>query len=256
VSAAWYTVLLSVAALAVLVAGAWFVLHELRTRTSPPPAWALWLGYVVVAALVVYGVARTSYMAFTYGTADLTFHGEPWGITWKGVLEIVVIVLVGLGVAASRRMQSLAEWAGLIARLYLAYIFIDAGWDKLGHTDATNQAIRNFQLMPFQITHGFAVLLPILEIGFGALVLVGLVTRTAAAGLSMLLCIFLVAVTYVWVSGVSINCGCTGGGGLSSHPDYGQHLVRDGGYLVLAVFLVVKRNTALALDELLFGRSA
>jgi len=253
VSDVWYAVLLYAAALAVLVAGIWFVLHELRTRMSPPPAWALWLGWLVVAVLVVYGAVRTTHMVFKGQTAPLQFAGEPWSITWKGILEIVVVVLVAVGVLAGGRVRSLAEWAGLLARLYLAYIFIDAGWDKLGHNDTTEQAIRNFQLLPWQWAHDFAAVLPILEIGFGVLVLVGLLTRTAAVGLSMLLCIFLVAVTYVWVMGISINCGCNGGAGASSHPDYGQHLLRDGTYLALAVFLILKRNTAVALDNLLFG---
>jgi uncharacterized membrane protein YphA (DoxX/SURF4 family) len=258
VSAAWYAVILYVVALAVLAAGAWFVRHELRTRTAPPPAWALWLGYAIVAVLVVYGAARVTYMAFDNGTAALEWPGEPWGITWKGVLEIVVLVVVGLGVALTRRFTSLADWAGLIARLYLAYIFIDAGQGKLGHTSGVETSIRAYQVLPWQWAHGLATLLPFFEVGFGVLVLVGLVTRTSAAGLSMLLCVFLVAISYVWVHGLAINCGCTsqGGAATSGTVDYGQHLVRDGGYLVLATFLVIRRNTALALDNLLFGRSA
>jgi hypothetical protein len=62
VSGGWYVVILCCAALAVLVAGQWFVRHELRTRRYPPPALLLWLAYAGVAAVVIFGTARTSWV--------------------------------------------------------------------------------------------------------------------------------------------------------------------------------------------------
>lgn len=58
----WYVVGLCLAALVVLVIGAWFVRHELTTRVQPPPAVVMWLAYVGVLAVVVFGAAWTSHI--------------------------------------------------------------------------------------------------------------------------------------------------------------------------------------------------
>lgn len=58
----WYVVGLCLAALVVLVLGAWFVRHELTTRVQPPPAVAMWLAYLAVLAVVVFGAAWTSHI--------------------------------------------------------------------------------------------------------------------------------------------------------------------------------------------------
>jgi len=62
VSEEWYVVGLCVVSALVLVVGAWFVRHELTTRTQPPPAALLWIAYLGVAAVVVFGAARTSWV--------------------------------------------------------------------------------------------------------------------------------------------------------------------------------------------------
>jgi len=61
VSATAYVVLVCVLAAAVLVGGVFYVRFELRTRVQPPPSWAMWLGYAVVAGVVIFGAARVSY---------------------------------------------------------------------------------------------------------------------------------------------------------------------------------------------------
>lgn len=61
----WYVVGLLVVSAAVLAAGAWFVRHELRTRRQPPPAAAIWAGYAIVAAFVVLGATRTSWVVLS-----------------------------------------------------------------------------------------------------------------------------------------------------------------------------------------------
>jgi drug/metabolite transporter (DMT)-like permease len=58
----WYVVGLCLAALLVLVLGAWFVRHELSTRVQPPPAVVMWLAYLGVLAVVVFGAAWTSHI--------------------------------------------------------------------------------------------------------------------------------------------------------------------------------------------------
>jgi hypothetical protein len=63
--------------------------------------------------------------------------------------------------------------------------------------------------------------------------------------------IFIAGVVSVAVRGLSIDCGCFGGGGEVA-PDqtaYGIELVRGAGLLLLAVWLVWQPRSRLALDR-------
>jgi hypothetical protein len=65
--------------------------------------------------------------------------------------------------------------------------------------------------------------------------------------------VFIAGVTQAWARGLSIDCGCFGGGGAVA-PDqttYGLELLRDAGFLLLAGWLVVRPRTlgALALPS-------
>ncbi|GGU33512.1 hypothetical protein GCM10007979_35650 [Nocardioides albus] len=59
----WYVVGLVMVSVAVLVLGVWFVRREIRDEISP--AALLWTGYAVVAAFVVFGVLRTSWVVLS-----------------------------------------------------------------------------------------------------------------------------------------------------------------------------------------------
>jgi hypothetical protein len=61
-------------------------------------------------------------------------------------------------------------------------------------------------------------------------------------------------VTQAWARGLSIDCGCFGGGGAAPQGEtaYGRELLRDAGLLLLAGWLVVRPRTLAALDERLF----
>jgi uncharacterized membrane protein len=60
----WYTIVLWVLALCVLAAGVWFVRWELR-RPDAPAAAGLWVGYALVALIVVLGAGRTSWVVLS-----------------------------------------------------------------------------------------------------------------------------------------------------------------------------------------------
>ncbi|MEU0315825.1 hypothetical protein [Nocardioides sp. NPDC006273] len=59
----WYVVGLVAVSVAVLVLGVWFVRREIRDEISPVPL--LWTGYAVMAAFVVLGVLRTSWVVLS-----------------------------------------------------------------------------------------------------------------------------------------------------------------------------------------------
>ena len=82
--------------------------------------------------------------------------------------------------------------------------------------------------------------LPFAEIALGLLLLAGIATRVVAAASAILLVIFIAAVASAAARGLSIDCGCFGGGGevAPGQTAYGIEILRDIGLLLLAVWLV------------------
>lgn len=147
--------------------------------------------------------------------------------------------------------------AGLLARLVTGGVWIVAGVVKLPDPAASVRAVRAYQLLPESIVPTVGHLLPVVEIVVGAALVVGLLTRGAAA-LSLLLFIgFVVGIASVWARGLSIECGCFGGGGYAKGADsaYPWEIARDTGLGLLSLWLVIRPRTRLALDSLLFRRT-
>ena len=62
--------------------------------------------------------------------------------------------------------------------------------------------------------------------------------------------------TSVWARGLSIDCGCFGGGGTlaaGTHPNYLWDVVRDFVLLTLAIFLFLTPRTPVSIDSYVLG---
>ena len=70
--------------------------------------------------------------------------------------------------------------------------------------------------------------------------------------MAILLLVFILAVASAWVRGLTIDCGCFGGGGevAPGQTAYGTELLRDAGLLLLALWLVWQPRSRLALEGL------
>ena len=87
--------------------------------------------------------------------------------------------------------------------------------------------------------------------GVGLLLLAGIGTRPAAAASGVLMIVFIAGVGSAAVRGLSIDCGCFGGGG-AVPPDqtaYGAEIARDIGLLLLAGWLVARPRSRLSLER-------
>ena len=146
------------------------------------------------------------------------------------------------------------EWLGTAARLVPGGVWIWAGLLKLPHPDESVLAVRAYQLLPGDTATTVGHLLPVLEIVVGACLVLGLLTRGAAVVSGLLFIAFIVGIVSVWARGISIDCGCFGGGGYD--PDamskYPWEIARDAGLLALSAYVVWQGRTRLALDNLLF----
>ena len=134
---------------------------------------------------------------------------------------------------------------GIVARLGLAAVFLVSGVLKAVDPDATYVAVRAYDVLPKAGVALVAGVLPWLEIVLGLLLLVGLATRVVAVASAGLLVVFIAGVTQAWARGLSIDCGCFGGGGAvdPGQTTYGVELLRDAGFLLMAAWLIVRPRT-------------
>jgi uncharacterized membrane protein YphA (DoxX/SURF4 family) len=148
-----------------------------------------------------------------------------------------------------------ADFVGLLARLILGVVLIVAGALKVTSPAVSARAVNAFQILPYDVARYVGYALPVVEIVVGVLLVTGLFTRLSAAVGGLLMLAFLVGIISAWMRGLSIDCGCFGGGGSidASQTRYLADVLRDTGLAACAAWLVVRPRTAYSLDHQLFG---
>ncbi|MGW4481458.1 MauE/DoxX family redox-associated membrane protein [Rhodococcus triatomae] len=137
----------------------------------------------------------------------------------------------------------------LFARLGLAAVWLTSGGVKLADPTQTVVAVRAYQLLPEGLVRPVAAVMPMLEIALGLLLLIGLAVRATAVASAAMLLVLIGVIASVWARGLSIDCGCFGGGGAADVDDwdYVREIARDVGFLALAAWLIVFPRGPLAL---------
>ena len=137
-----------------------------------------------------------------------------------------------------------------MARLGLATVFLVSGALKVVDPAQTRVAVQAYELLPADLVAPVATGLPLVELVLGTLLVAGAFTRWAALASALLVVVLMTAVAQAWARGLSIDCGCFGGGGPVARGDtrYPQELARDFGMLLMALWLLVRPRTPLSLD--------
>lgn len=153
--------------------------------------------------------------------------------------------------AARSRLTETSVWVSTLARLILAGVLLVAGILKAIDPAGSVAAVRAYQLVPSPLATPIGWGLPFVEIGLGLLLLVGLHARAAAICTAALLAILLAAVISVAARGLSIDCGCFGGGGpvAAGETRYAGEIIRDIGLLLLSAWLVWRPRTRFSVDR-------
>ncbi|MGO1974432.1 MAG: MauE/DoxX family redox-associated membrane protein [Propionibacteriaceae bacterium] len=143
-------------------------------------------------------------------------------------------------------------WVSTLVRLGLAGVLLVAGSLKVIDPHASVQAVAAYELLSPALETWVGWGLPFLEIALGLLLAAGLMTRWAAAAAGLLMVVFIVGVVSAWTQGLSIDCGCFGGGGQVAPGEerYLGEILRDLGFLAMAVWLVVRPRSRFSLDHL------
>ena len=152
-------------------------------------------------------------------------------------------------VTASR--TDVLAWVSTVVRLVLGGILVTAGALKAIDPQSSVAAVRAYQLLPDALETLVGWALPFAEIALGLLLIAGIATRVIALVSAGLLVIFITGVISAAARGLSIDCGCFGGGGevAAGQTAYGAEIVRDVGFLMLALWLVWNPRSRFALGR-------
>ena len=85
-------------------------------------------------------------------------------------------------------------YAGLLLRVPLGLFFVLAGLMKLKDPAAFVQVVHNYKVIPEPFSTLYGILLPYIEVGAGALLIIGMWTTLAASLCSLMLLSFLIAI--------------------------------------------------------------
>lgn len=153
--------------------------------------------------------------------------------------------------ASTRRLDVLAPWISTLARLVVGGVLLVAGALKVIDPQSSVAAVHAYEIVPAWLELPIGWGLPFLELGLGLLLVSGLFTKTAALVAGLVVVVFIVAVVSAAVRGLSIDCGCFGGGGqvAPGHTAYAWELVRDLGLLGFCAWLVRHPGSRFALDR-------
>jgi uncharacterized membrane protein YphA (DoxX/SURF4 family) len=130
-------------------------------------------------------------------------------------------------------------WLTLIARLILGGVLLAAGGLKIGNLQKSAMSVRAYELLPVGLANFFGYVLPWIEIGMGLLLIAGVAVSIVGLLGALTMFAFVVAIAQAWARGLSIDCGCFGGGGQVDPEDtkYLSTILRDIGFMLLGVYL-------------------
>jgi uncharacterized membrane protein YphA (DoxX/SURF4 family) len=142
-------------------------------------------------------------------------------------------------------------WITLLARLILGGVLLVAGALKVGNLQKSAMAVRAYELLPTAIANFLGFVLPWLEIGLGLLLILGVAVSISGLFGAIIMFAFIIAIAQAWARGLSIDCGCFGGGG-PIDPDqtkYLSEIIRDIGLFGVGIFLYYFPKGRFALDK-------
>lgn len=129
---------------------------------------------------------------------------------------------------------------GTLLRFVVGVAFVVAGVLKMADPGKFAVDVGNYRLLPHEMVHLVAIVLPGIEVVAGVCVLAGIRLKAAALVITSLTVIFLAVIVSALARGLNIECGCFGTVG-------GRHiglvnLAIDSTLLCLAALLVKRAD--------------
>jgi len=159
-------------------------------------------------------------------------------------------------------MNRLLDWAGhgwlaLPARWYLGFVFLVACLHKIAHPGSFAVDVATYGILPLPLVNPMAITLPWLELSAGIMLVLGLRARAAALMVCGMMVMFSVALAIALAQGLDMACGCFASeAAQGGDPISGETVLRDLGWLALAVYVVLFDRSPLGIDRILARRRA
>ena len=149
------------------------------------------------------------------------------------------------------KFKLIQPWLTLLARLILGGVLLAAGGLKIGNLQKSAMSVRAYELLPTDLANFSGYVLPWIEIGMGLLLIVGAVVSIMGLLGALIMLAFVVAIAQAWARGLSIDCGCFGGGGEidPGETKYLSTILRDLGFFLLGVYLYYFPKGRFGLDK-------
>jgi uncharacterized membrane protein YphA (DoxX/SURF4 family) len=110
-----------------------------------------------------------------------------------------------------------ARLPSILLRVVLGWIFLAAGWSKVGQTMPTLASIYSYQIViPDGLAEFLAMVLPWVELLLAFLLFAGLLFPWTLVATALVLGAFTVLTAQAWWRGLDIDCGCFDFGAI--HP--------------------------------------
>jgi uncharacterized membrane protein YphA (DoxX/SURF4 family) len=151
-------------------------------------------------------------------------------------------------------MMRLQPWITLLARLILGGTLLAAGWIKLFNSYESKASVRAYDLLPVGVANILGAVLPSFEIALALFIIVGIWTKRVAIIGTLLMVIFVIAISQAWARGLPINCGCFGNGGVTADGKvhnwtYLSEILRDLGLILCGIYISRNPIGKFALDK-------
>ena len=130
-------------------------------------------------------------------------------------------------------------------RIFIGLLFLYASVDKILYPGAFAEVVYNYRILPDEMIHFTAVVLPWLELLLGLFLIFDLWLPGAVLLANALFMVFFASMAFNMARGLDIECGCFPQDGASASLVY--YLVRDGFFLflsILAGFLLLSGTIA------------
>lgn len=149
------------------------------------------------------------------------------------------------------RFATAQPWLSLVVRLAMAGILIAAAIPKALDIPQSIRAVRAYELLPEAVVPLVGTMLPFVELALALVFILGIFTRTAAVVWLLMMAGFLTGVIWAWANGLTIDCGCFGGGGQvdESETQYPMHVMERLGFIALGTYLAVWPRSKFSLDN-------
>lgn len=145
---------------------------------------------IIVSAIIKFIFANDLLIHFSLGSVFL----------YLSILSGILIVSL---------KKEIYPYISLLFRIGVGGFFVFAAIGKIADPTQFSKEIANYQMLPNIVINAFALILPWIELFAGIMFIIGAKIKSSGIVISILLLMFIFAISTAYARDLNINCGCT-----------------------------------------------